>query len=105
MTSLQRAKNAGHPSHAAAAAEILSNLAASDATTADTAAPSALMHRSCTIDYGIVLEGEMILILEDREVVLRPGDVVVQQGASHGWSNRSGKLCRIAFVMVDAIEP
>lgn len=89
---------------AAAAAEIFSTLGAGHASTAASGAPSALMHRTHTIDYGIVLEGEMTLILDKEEVVLRPGDVVIQQGANHSWSNRSGKLCRMAFVMVDAVE-
>ena len=89
---------------AATAAEIFSTLGAGHASTATSGTPSALMHRTQTIDYGIVLEGEMTLILDEEEVVLRPGDVVIQQGANHSWSNRSGKLCRMAFVMVDAVE-
>jgi quercetin dioxygenase-like cupin family protein len=60
------------------------------------------MHRTRSIDYGIVLQGEMVLILSDGETVLRPGDVVVQRGTDHAWENRSGHLARMAFVLIDA---
>lgn len=60
------------------------------------------MHRTCTIDYGIVIEGEIVLILSDSEVVLRQGDVVVQRGTDHAWENRSGRAAKMAFVLVDA---
>jgi len=59
------------------------------------------MHRTETIDYGIVLEGEIYLLLDDSEVLLRPGDVVVQRGTLHAWDNRSDKLVRMAFVLMD----
>ena len=56
-------------------------------------------HRSKTVDYGIVLEGERILELDDAEIVMRPGDTVVQLGNWHAWSNpRSSSL--MAFVMM-----
>jgi quercetin dioxygenase-like cupin family protein len=61
----------------------------------------AFMHRTQTIDYGIVLEGELTLILDVGETVVRAGDIVIQRGTNHGWSNRSGKHCRIAFILVD----
>jgi mannose-6-phosphate isomerase-like protein (cupin superfamily) len=72
------------------------------ATMADTDARSALMHRTDTIDYGIVLEGEINMLVDDGEVQLRAGDVVIQRGANHGWVNRSGRYCRMAFVLIDA---
>ena len=61
----------------------------------------AYMHRTETIDYGIVLEGELTLILDIGETTLRAGDIVVQRGTNHGWANRSEKSCRIAFVLID----
>ena len=61
----------------------------------------AFMHRTETIDYGIVLEGEITLILDIGETIVRQGDVVIQRGTNHGWANRSGKNCRIAFILVD----
>ena len=60
------------------------------------------MHRTRTTDYGIVLEGEMVLILSDSEVELRAGDVVVQRGTDHAWENRSDRPAAMAFVLVDA---
>jgi len=59
------------------------------------------MHRTETVDYGIVLEGEIFLLLDDSEAHLKAGDVVVQRGTDHAWENRSGKLARVAFVLVD----
>ena len=60
------------------------------------------MHRTRTIDYGIVLEGEIVLILSDSEVSLRAGDVVIQRGTDHAWENRSGRPAKMAFVLIDA---
>jgi mannose-6-phosphate isomerase-like protein (cupin superfamily) len=64
-----------------------------------------LMHRTKTVDYAIVLAGEIDMLLDDSEVHLKPGDVVVQQGTNHAWVNRGTETCRIAFVLVDADAP
>jgi hypothetical protein len=61
----------------------------------------AFMHKTETVDYGIVLEGELTLILDIGETVVRAGDIVIQRGTNHGWANRSGKNCRIAFILID----
>ena len=61
----------------------------------------AFMHRTETIDYGIVLEGEIVLILDEEETVCRQGDIVIQRGTNHGWANRSDRNCRIAFILID----
>lgn len=61
----------------------------------------AFMHRTETVDYGILLEGELTLIMDVGETVIRPGDIVIQRGTNHGWANRSGKPCRIVFVLID----
>jgi hypothetical protein len=68
-------------------------------------ARSAFMHRTKSIDYAIVLSGEIDMLLDDSEVHLRAGDVLVQQGTNHAWENRSGETCRIAFVLIDAAPP
>ncbi len=60
------------------------------------------MHRTRSVDYAVVLEGEIDLLLPDADVRLRAGDVLVQQGTSHAWANRGGGRCRIAFVLIDA---
>jgi uncharacterized cupin superfamily protein len=49
-----------------------------------------------------VIEGELVLILDDSEVTLKPGDVVVQRGTDHAWENRSGTIARAAFFHIDA---
>jgi len=59
------------------------------------------MHRTQSVDYGIVLSGEMVLVLDDSERVLRAGDVVVQRGTDHRWENRSDQTARMAFILVD----
>jgi quercetin dioxygenase-like cupin family protein len=59
------------------------------------------MHCTETVDYGIVLEGELYLVLDDSEVRLEPGDVIVQRGTNHAWDNRSDRPARVAFVLVD----
>jgi hypothetical protein len=59
------------------------------------------MHRTETIDYGIVLEGEVTLIVDEGETTVRAGDIVIQRGTNHGWANRSGRNCRIAFILID----
>ena len=61
------------------------------------------MHRTRTIDYVVVIEGEIVLILEDSEVILKQGDVVVQRGTNHAWENRSDRIARAAFFHVDAV--
>ena len=59
------------------------------------------VHRTQSVDYGIVLSGEMVLVLDDSERVLRAGDVVVQRGTDHRWENRSEATARMAFILVD----
>jgi len=60
-----------------------------------------LMHRTETVDYAVVLEGEIVLVLDDSEVKLSAGDVVIQRGTNHAWSNRSGKPARMLYVLID----
>lgn len=67
----------------------------------DKAAPHPLMHRTESIDYGIVLEGELVLILDKEERTVQAGDIVIQRGTNHAWANRSGRPCRIAFILID----
>src|SRR5262249_43000220 len=60
-----------------------------------------LMHRTETIDYAVVLSGEIYCILDDSEVLLKAGDVLIQRGTNHAWSNRSKEPCDILFVLID----
>jgi Cupin domain len=59
------------------------------------------MHRTVTVDYAIILEGEIVAILDDEETVLRAGDILVQRGTNHAWANRSDRIARICFVLID----
>jgi hypothetical protein len=61
-----------------------------------------VMHRTRTLDYVVVIEGEVVLILEDGEVLLEKSDVVVQRGTNHAWENRSAAVARLAFFHIDA---
>ena len=63
------------------------------------------IHRTRSIDYVVVLEGEIDLLLDDRDVRLKAGDVVVQQATNHAWINRGASTCRLAMVFIDAEEP
>jgi uncharacterized cupin superfamily protein len=59
------------------------------------------MHRTQTVDYGIVLQGELTLVVDRGETTVRAGDIIIQQGTNHAWANRSGQTCRVAFVLID----
>jgi len=60
------------------------------------------MHKTKTLDYAIVLSGEIFAVLDEQEVLLKAGDVLIQQGTNHAWSNRTNKPAVIAFVLIDA---
>lgn len=72
-----------------------------EALTVKPDSPHPMMHRSEAVDYGIVIEGEMTLVLDDSEVLLTPGSVVVQRGTNHAWANRSEKLCRMLYIQIN----
>ncbi|MFY7835408.1 MAG: cupin domain-containing protein [Novosphingobium sp.] len=61
------------------------------------------MHRTNSIDYGIVLKGEIELELEDGvKTTVREGGVIVQRGTNHLWRNATDEVCRIAFILIEA---
>ena len=60
------------------------------------------MHRTETIDYVIVISGEIDMEMDDSTVQLKAGDVMVQRGTHHAWVNRGTEFARIAFVLIDA---
>ena len=62
-------------------------------------------HRTKSVDYAIVLDGEIDMLMDETEVHLKAGDVLIQQGTNHAWVNNSGKVCRVAFVLIDAKTP
>jgi hypothetical protein len=71
-------------------------------TTPDRSAKHAGFHATDTVDYAICLEGEVWAVLDEGETLMRPGDVMIQRGTHHAWSNRSGRMCRMAFILIDA---
>ena len=64
-----------------------------------------MMHRTRTLDYAVVLSGEIDMMLDDTSVHLKQGDVIVQQATNHGWVNHGTQPCRILFVLMDSKEP
>jgi uncharacterized cupin superfamily protein len=74
------------------------------ASTYSATAPHPYMQRTQTLDFCLILEGEITLVLDTEEVYLKAGDTVVQRGTNHAWSNRSGRPCRIAISSHDATK-
>jgi mannose-6-phosphate isomerase-like protein (cupin superfamily) len=64
-----------------------------------------MMHRTRTLDYAIVISGEIDMLLDEGEVHLKAGDVIVQQATNHAWVNRGKEPCRVAFILMDSQEP
>jgi mannose-6-phosphate isomerase-like protein (cupin superfamily) len=64
-----------------------------------------LMHRTRSVDYAVVLSGEIDMMLDDTVVHLKPGDTIVQQATNHAWVNHGTETCRILFVLMDSRQP
>lgn len=64
-------------------------------------APHPLMHRTETVDFALCLEGEIHMVLDDSEVLIKAGDTVIQRGTNHAWSNRTDYVCTVMFVLID----
>ncbi len=88
----------------AAAHATFGTLGAHDAADARENPPHPLMHKTRTIDYAMVLTGEIWMVLDDSEVLLKAGDTVIQRATNHAWSNRSDAPCVMAFVLIDGVE-
>jgi uncharacterized cupin superfamily protein len=74
------------------------------ASTYATGAPHPYMQKTRTLDFCLILDGEITLVLDTTEVHLSAGDTVVQRGTNHAWSNRSSRPCTIAISSHDAME-
>src|SRR5215475_14769437 len=77
-------------------------MGAARASTFSPRAPHPYMQKTATLDFCLILEGEVTLVLDTEEVALAAGDTVVQRGTNHAWSNRSDRPCRIAISSHDA---
>jgi mannose-6-phosphate isomerase-like protein (cupin superfamily) len=64
-----------------------------------------LMHRTRTVDYAVILSGEIDMMLDETTVHVKAGDVVIQQATNHAWVNRGTQPCRILFVLMDSKQP
>jgi mannose-6-phosphate isomerase-like protein (cupin superfamily) len=64
-----------------------------------------LMHRTRTLDYAVILSGEIDMMLDDSTVHVKAGDVIIQQATNHAWINRGKEPCRILFVLMDSKQP
>jgi mannose-6-phosphate isomerase-like protein (cupin superfamily) len=60
------------------------------------------MHKTNTVDYALVLDGEIWAVMDEGETLLKAGDCLVQRGTNHAWSNRTDTPCRVAFILVNA---
>ncbi|WP_043310438.1 cupin domain-containing protein [Pseudomonas sp. ML96] len=83
------------------AAAAFSEIGESHAGTGKSDSKHKLMHRTETLDYGVVTEGEVWLVLDGEEVHLKRGDIVVQRGTNHAWSNRTEAMARMVFILLD----
>ena len=94
-----------HETDGSAAADSFAEIGASHTLTAGRTpaagkASHPFMHRTETVDYGILLSGEIWLIVDQGEVKLNPGDIAIQRGTSHAWSNRSDRPARLVFILL-----
>lgn len=87
------------------ASAIFTDLGSDNKPTGEMAQKHFSMHRTDSIDYLVVVSGEMWMVMDEGEVLLRPGSCVVQQGTSHAWVNRSGQPCVLAAILVGANTP
>lgn len=83
------------------AAAVFAEIGQVHAGTGQTDSKHKLMHRTETLDYGVVTEGEVWLVLDGEDVHLKRGDIVVQRGTNHAWSNRTEQMARMVFILLD----
>jgi mannose-6-phosphate isomerase-like protein (cupin superfamily) len=79
---------------------VFADMGSADAHVAQARHPA--MHRTDTVDFGIVISGSITLLLDEDDVTLSAGDIVIQRGTNHAWENRSGEPCSMAVMVVDA---
>lgn len=84
--------------------EMFMKLAGIEAPKKGRAPISPFTHRTKTIDFGVVISGEIDMVLDESTVHLKPGDVIVQQETNHAWINNGIEPCRISFVQIEATD-
>jgi mannose-6-phosphate isomerase-like protein (cupin superfamily) len=78
------------------------DLGSTKVPTAEDSAKHPSMHATDSVDYLVVISGEMYMIMEEGEILLRAGDCIVQRGTKHAWSNRGSIPCVMAAILIDA---
>ena len=63
---------------------------------------SQLLHRTRSVDFAIIISGEIWCVMDEGEVLMHPGEVMIQRGTNHDWQNRTQEPARVAFVLIDA---
>ena len=86
-----------HGADGSAAFEALHARHAADQTSRDPA-----MHKTSSVDYAVVLEGEIWAVMDTDERLMKAGDVLIQRGTNHSWSNKTDRQCRMMFVLCGA---
>ena len=84
------------------AEETFRQLGSGNKPTAEDSAKHPTMHKTNSIDYLVVISGEMWMVMEEGEVLLKAGDCIVQRGTNHAWKNKGDKPCLLAAVLIDA---
>ncbi len=84
------------------AASTFGQLGSTTKPKAEDSAKHPTMHKTDSIDYLVVIAGEMWMVMEEGEVLLRQGDCIIQRGTNHAWVNRSDKPCLLAAVLIPA---
>ena len=84
----------------AVGAEAFEQLQASHAADGDSGDPG--MHTTDTVDYAMVLDGEIWAVMDTEERLMKAGDVLIQRGTNHAWANKTDSFCRMMFVLCDA---
>lgn len=82
------------------AREVFASLGAGH--TVDTSSATPMMHKTASIDYAIVLSGEIWAVMDEGETCMKAGDVLIQRGTNHAWSNRTNEPVLVAFILVGA---
>lgn len=82
------------------ASEVFSSMQAGH--TADSTSSTPMMHKTASVDYAIVLAGEIWAVMEEGETCMQAGDVLIQRATNHAWSNRSAEPALVAFILVGA---
>jgi mannose-6-phosphate isomerase-like protein (cupin superfamily) len=85
--------------------DLMMKLAGDAAPTRGVPVTNPLMHRTRTVDYAIIMSGEIDMMLDDKTIHLKAGDVVVQQATNHAWLNHGTEPCRVIFVLMDSKQP